>query len=134
MSEARNAGRAKLGVVVKAGRFAESGKAASSHIGALAGSDAVDAAAFRRAGMLCVDTMAGLCDAVEPLALTQPQTGDRLAILTNGGGPRVMVADAVIAHGGRLATLSPTTVSTLDAILPRTWSGGSPGRAALARP
>jgi hypothetical protein len=55
-----------------------------------------------------------------------PQSGDRLAILTNGGGPGVMAADAVIAQGGRLATLSPTTVSTLDAILPRTWSRGNP--------
>jgi acetyltransferase len=126
MSAARNAARAKPVVVVKAGRFAESGRAARSHTGALAGSDAVYDAAFRRAGTLRVDTMAELFDAVETLALTQPQSGDRLAILTNGGGPGVMAADAVIARGGRLATLSPATVSALDGFLPRTWSRGNP--------
>ena len=76
--------------------------------------------------MLRVDTMAELFDAVETLALTQPQSGDRLAILTNGGGPGVMAADALIAQGGRLASLSPATVARLDAILPRTWSRGNP--------
>jgi acetyltransferase len=126
MSAARNAARAKPVIVVKAGRFAESGKAARSHTGALAGSDAVYAAAIRRAGILRVDTLAELFDAVETLALTQPQSGDRLAILTNGGGPGVMAADALIAQGGRLANLSPATVARLDAILPRTWSRGNP--------
>ena len=126
MSAARNAARAKPVVVVKAGRFTESGKAAHSHTGALAGSDAVYAAAFRRAGMLRVDTMTELFGAVETLALTQPQSGDRLAIVTNGGGPGVMAADALIAQGGRLAILSPTTVARLEAILPRTWSRGNP--------
>ena len=62
--------------------------------------------------------LAELFDAVETLALTQPQSGDRLAIVTNGGGPGVMAADALIAQGGRLASLSPTTIAKLDAILP----------------
>ncbi len=126
MSAARNAARTKPVLVVKAGRFAESGRAARSHTGALAGSDAVYAAAFRRAGMLRVDTMAELFDAVETLALTQPQLGDRLAILTNGGGPGVLATDALIAQGGRLASLSPATVAKLETVLPRTWSRGNP--------
>src|SRR5690348_13198053 len=93
MSAARAAARTKPVLVVKAGRFAEGARAASSHTGALAGTDAVYDAAFRRAGMLRVHDMGELFDAVETLALTQPQSGDRLAILTNGGGPGVLATD-----------------------------------------
>jgi acetyltransferase len=126
MSAARAAARAKPVLAVKAGRFAEGARAAQSHTGALAGSDLVYDAAFRRAGMLRVDTMAELFDAVETLALTRPQQGDRLAILTNGGGPGVLATDALIAMGGTLATLAPETIAKLDQVLPRTWSHGNP--------
>ena len=126
MSAARAASRSKPVLAVKVGRFAEGARAAASHTGALAGSFAVYDAAFRRAGMLRVDSMAELFDAVETLALTRPQQGDRLAILTNGGGPGVMATDALIAEGGRLATLSPGTIAKLDQVLPATWSHGNP--------
>ncbi len=126
MSAARAAARAKPVLAVKVGRFAEGARAAHSHTGALAGSDAVYEAAFRRAGMLRVDTMAELFDAVETLALTRPQQGERLAILTNGGGPGVLATDALIALGGKLAELSPETTQKLDAALPKTWSHGNP--------
>src|SRR6516165_8417889 len=126
MSAARAAARNKPVLVVKVGRFAEGARAAASHTGALAGADAVYEAAFRRAGMLRVDTMAELFDAVETLALTRAQQGDRLAILTNGGGPGVLATDAVVARGGRLAALSPETIAQLDRVLPRTWSRGNP--------
>jgi acetyltransferase len=126
MSAARAAARTKPVLVVKTGRFAEGARAARSHTGALAGSDAVYDAAFRRAGMLRVDTMAELFDAVETLALTRPQQGDRLAILTNGGGPGVLATDALIADGGKLAMLSPETIAKLDKLLPPTWSRGNP--------
>ncbi|HEX7968910.1 MAG TPA: bifunctional acetate--CoA ligase family protein/GNAT family N-acetyltransferase [Stellaceae bacterium] len=126
MSAARAAARTKPVLVVKAGRFAEGARAAASHTGALAGADAVYEAAFRRAGMLRVHDMAELFDAVETLALTQPQYGDRLAILTNGGGPGVLATDDLIGMGGALAALSPETVKRLDAVLPRTWSRGNP--------
>ena len=126
MSAARAAARAKPVLAVKVGRFAESARAAASHTGALAGSDAVYDAAFRRAGMLRVDTMAELFDAVETLALTRPQQGERLAILTNGGGPGVLATDALIAAGGRLATLPAKTIAKLDEVLPRTWSRANP--------
>jgi acetyltransferase len=126
MSAARAAARAKPVLAVKVGRFAESARAAASHTGVLAGSDAVYDAAFRRAGMLRVDTMAELFDAVETLALTRPQQGERLAILTNGGGPGVLATDALIAAGGRLAELSPDIVAKLDAVLPRSWSHANP--------
>jgi acetyltransferase len=126
MSAARAAARNKPVLVVKVGRFAEEAETAASYIGALAGTDAVYEAAFRRAGMLRVDTMAELFDAVETLALTRAQQGDRLAILTNGGGPGVLATDALVARGGRLATLSLDTVAQLDRVLPRTWSRGNP--------
>jgi acetyltransferase len=126
MSAARAAARAKPVLAVKVGRSPEAARAARSHTGALAGSDAVYDAAFRRAGMLRVDTMTELFDAVETLALTRTQHGDRLAILTNGGGPGVLATDALVAAGGTLARLAPGTVAKLDRLLPPTWSRGNP--------
>jgi acetyltransferase len=126
MSAARAAARSKPVLAVKVGRFAESARAARSHTGALAGSDAVYDAAFRRAGMLRVFSMAELFDAVETLAQTRPQRGDGLAILTNGGGAGVLATDALVAAGGRLAEIAPDTIARLDKVLPRTWSHGNP--------
>jgi acetyltransferase len=126
MSAARTAARAKPVLAVKVGRFAESARAARSHTGALAGSDAVYEAAFRRAGMLRVASLSELFDAVQTLAMTRPQQGDRLAILTNGGGPGVLATDSVVELGGRLAQLSLETTARLDAVLPKTWSRGNP--------
>jgi len=126
MSAARAASRAKPVLAVKVGRFAESARAARSHTGALAGSDAVYDAAFRRAGMLRVLSMSELFDAAETLALTRPQRGDGLAVLTNGGGAGVLATDALVAAGGKLATICDDTIAKLDKILPRTWSHGNP--------
>jgi acetyltransferase len=126
MSAARAAARNKPVLVVKAGRVAEGAKAAASHTGALAGADDVYDAAIRRAGMLRVFTTEDLFDAVETLARARPRMGDRLAILTNGGGPGVMATDALILGRGRLAALSPETSRRLDTILPPTWSHGNP--------
>ena len=126
MSAARAAARNKPVLVLKAGRTPAGARAASSHTGALAGADAVYDAAFRRAGMLRVGTMAELFAAAETLASTREQIGDRLAILSNGGGAGVLAADALMAAGGRLAQLSPATVTGLDAVLPATWSRGNP--------
>ena len=126
MSAARAAARIKPVVAVKAGRHAEGARAVASHTGALAGSDAVCQAAFDRAGILRVFTLAELFDAVEILALARPTPGDRLAILTNGGGVGVLATDALIDEGGRLATLSEATLAELDRHLPPTWSRGNP--------
>ena len=126
LSAARAASRVKPVVVVKAGRHPEGARAVASHTGALAGSDAVCQAAFDRAGILRVFTLAELFDAVEILALARPPRGDRLAILTNGGGVGVLATDALIDEGGTLASLSEPTLSALDQILPRTWSHGNP--------
>jgi acetyltransferase len=126
MSAGRAAARTKPVVVVKAGRRGAGARAARSHTGALAGSDAVYDAAFRRAGMLRVLQLEELFDAVETLATAPPPRGDRLAIVTNGGGLGVLAADALVEGGGRLSELSPETLARLDAALPPIWSHGNP--------
>ena len=126
MSAARAAARNKPIIVVKAGRAPEGAKAAASHTGALAGTDIVYDAAFRRAGALRVVTMSDLFVAAQTLASAKPLAGERVAILTNGGGPGVLAADAVSIGGGRLAKLSDETMARLDAQLPATWSHANP--------
>ena len=126
MAAAQVASRRKPVLVLKVGRHAEGAKAAHSHTGALAGSDVVYDAAFRRAGMLRLDSMPELFDAIETLDLTFPSSGNRLAIMTNGGGPGVIATDALISAQGSLAELSPSTIERLNAILPTTWSHGDP--------
>ena len=126
MSAARAAARLKPVVVIKAGRHAEAAKAAAPHTGALAGSDAVYDAAFRRAGMLRVRDIDELFDAVATLASPPAHGGDRLAILTNGGGLGVLAVDALMDEAGHLAELDAGAIAKLDAVLPRTWSKANP--------
>lgn len=137
MSAARAAARNKPVIVVKAGRTTASAQAAASHTGAMAGADDVYDAVIRRAGMLRVDTTEELFDAVETLARAGRPLGERLAIVTNGGGAGVMAADALVRAGGTLATLSAQTIAQLDAVLPATWPRANPvdiiGDAPIAR-
>jgi acetyltransferase len=126
LSAAREVALNKPIIVIKAGRSAAAAKAAASHTGSLAGSDEVLEAAFRRCGVLRVNTIGELFNMAEVLA-KQPRTaGPRLTILTNAGGPGVLATDALIAAGGSLATLAPQTVAALDAFLPAHWSHGNP--------
>ncbi len=126
MSAARAAARTKPVIVIKGGRHEEGARAASTHTGALAGTDAVYDAAFRRAGMLRVDTLHELFDAAETLSTSPRVHGERMAILTNGGGPAVLATDALIAGGGTLAEISEATLERLDEALPAGWSRGNP--------
>jgi acetyltransferase len=126
MSAARIAARAKPVVVVKSGRSAAGARAALSHTGALAGSDIVYDAAFRRAGLLRVATIEDLFEAAATLSTGMRIAGDRLTILTNGGGAGVLAVDALEALGGRLAEMSAETRHALDAVLPAMWSRGNP--------
>jgi acetyltransferase len=126
LSAARSVSRTKHVIVVKAGRHEAGARAAASHTGALAGSDAVFDAAFRRAGALRVATIPELFDMSEILALQPPPRGPSLAIVTNAGGPGVMATDALMLSGGELATLSPATLAELDAALPPFWSHANP--------
>src|SRR5918993_1646952 len=126
MSAARAAARAKPVVVIKSGRHVQGARAAATHTGALAGSDAVYEAAFRRAGLLRVFDLDELFAAAETLGRQKPFPGKRLAILTNGGGVGVLAVDRLIDLGGTLAALSPETVAKLDRVLPPTWSRANP--------
>ncbi|MBI5257241.1 MAG: bifunctional acetate--CoA ligase family protein/GNAT family N-acetyltransferase [Burkholderiales bacterium] len=126
MSAARAAARNKPVIVVKSGRSAQGQRAASSHTGALAGSDLVYDAAIRRAGMLRVDTLQELFLAAETLARWRGNTAERLLVLTNGGGAGVMAADAAGLVGIELAELQPDTVARLNEVLPANWSHGNP--------
>ena len=122
MSAARAAARQKPVIVIRSGRTAEAAKAATSHTGALAGHDEVYDAAFRRAGMLRVDELDELFDAVETLAMGVQITGNRLSIITNGGGIGIMATDTLIEEGGKLAPLDDAVIEKLIAVLPPTWS------------
>ncbi|MFO1147613.1 MAG: bifunctional acetate--CoA ligase family protein/GNAT family N-acetyltransferase [Alsobacter sp.] len=126
MSAARAAARTKPVVVVKGGRHRAASHAVFSHTGALAGSDEVFDAAFRRAGLLRVLDLDELFSAVETLSRVGPFHGDRVAILTNGGGLGVLAEDSLVDVGVRLAGLSPPAREALDAIAPPDWSRANP--------
>lgn len=126
LSAARAASRHKPIIVVKSGRSAEGRHAAEKHTGGIIGADSVYEAAFRRAGMLRVQDLTELFAAVETLAHSTPIKGERLAILSNGGGPAVLAVDELITRGGKLSKLSDDTKQKLDIVLPSTWSGANP--------
>ncbi len=126
LSAAREVALAKPIIVIKAGRTEAAAKAAASHTGSLAGSDEVLDAAFRRVGVLRVDSISQLFDMAEVLAKQPRPRGPKLAIVTNAGGPGVLAADALIENQGQLATLSKQTVEQLDAFLPAAWSHSNP--------
>ena len=126
LSAARAAARNKPVIVVKSGRAPEGARAAATHSGVLAGADEVFDAAIRRAGMLRVQNLLDLFVAVEALARGPRFAGDRLLIVSNGGGAGVLAADAAALGGARLAELPATTLARLEAILPPTWSHANP--------
>jgi acetyltransferase len=126
LSAARRAARLKPVIVVKSGRHAGGAHAALSHTGALAGSDAAYNAAFRRSGLLRVKTLDDLFAAAETLARVPRLGGERLAILTNGGGAGVLASDELQDFDGKLAVFDAGTLGSLDRVLPSTWSRGNP--------
>jgi acetyltransferase len=126
LSAAREVALSKPIIVIKAGRTDEAAKAAASHTGSLTGSDEVLHAAFRRAGVLRVDTIAELFDMAEVLSKQPRPKGGRLAIVTNAGGPAVLATDMLINGGGKLAEISPETFKELDHLLPAPWSHNNP--------
>jgi acetyltransferase len=126
MSAARAAARLKPVVVVKSGRMAPGVKAAATHTGALAGSDAVYDAAFRRAGLLRVFDLRELFDCAELLGQSRAPAGKNLTILTNGGGLGILAVDRLAELGGNASPLGGETKAQLDAVLPPTWSKANP--------
>jgi acetyltransferase len=126
LSAAREVALTKPIIAIKVGRSGAAAKAAASHTGALTGSDDVLDTAFRRVGVLRVDTIEDLFGLAELLGKQPRPAGPRLAIVTNGGGPGVLATDAVIECGGKLAELSPSTFGKLNKLLPPHWSRGNP--------
>ncbi len=126
LSAAREVALTKPIIVIKPGRTAQAAKAAASHTGSLTGSDDVLDAAFRRAGVLRVDSISELFEVSEILAKQPRPAGRRLTIVTNAGGPGVIATDALIAGGGELTELSPETMERLNAVLPSVWSHNNP--------
>jgi acetyltransferase len=126
LSAAREVSLSKPIIVIKAGRTAQAAKAAASHTGALTGSDDVLEAAFRRVGVLRVNSIADIFYMSEVLAKQPRPKGNRLCIVTNAGGPGVLATDALINGGGELAELSAETMGELNKILPGAWSHNNP--------
>ncbi|OYW39756.1 MAG: GNAT family N-acetyltransferase [Hydrogenophilales bacterium 12-61-10] len=126
MSALRATSRFKPIVMVKVGRHAAGSKAVQSHTGALVGSDAVFDALVRRAGVVRVNTILQLFASARALSTHIQPGGNRLAIVTNGGGPGVMATDLAVELGVRMAELSPATIEALNAVLPANWSQANP--------
>jgi acetyltransferase len=126
LSAAREVSLTKPIIVIKAGRTAAAAKAAASHTGSLTGSDDVLDAAFRRAGVLRVNSIADIFYMTEVLSKQPRPKGNRLCIVTNAGGPGVLATDALVQGGGALAEISPESMEAYNALLPSSWSHANP--------
>ena len=126
MSAARAFSRNKPIIVLKAGKSQEGAQATLSHTGTLAGNDAAFSAAFHRAGIVRVNTVAQLFHCAQAMAMQPRPEGNRLAILTNAGGPGVLATDFLVQQEGQLARLSADTIQKLNKVLPEDWSKSNP--------
>ncbi len=126
LSAAREVALTKPIIVIKVGRTEAAAKAAASHTGSLTGSDEVLQAAFRRVGVLRVETIAELFHMADLLAKQPRPQGPRLTIVTNAGGPGVLATDMLISSGGKLSEPSAETIAALNSFLPPAWSHNNP--------
>ncbi len=126
MSSLRAAARVKPVILIKVGRHEAGSKAAMSHTASLVGSDDAFDAAVRRAGVVRVQTVTQLFSAAKALSCGFHPSGNRLAIVTNGGGPGVMATDRASDLGLVMASLSDATIARLNEVLPVNWSHGNP--------
>ena len=126
MSAAREVALAKPIIVIKPGRTEGAARAAASHTGSLTGSDEVLESAFRRCGVLRVNTIGEIFSMAEVLSKQPRPKGPHLTILTNAGGPGVLAVDALITSGGKLAEVSPEAMKKFNEILPPQWSHNNP--------
>ena len=118
LSAAREVAIRKPIIVIKSGITEAAARAVASHTGTLAGDDAVLNAAFRRAGVLRVNTIADLFHMAEVLSKQPRPNGPRLAIVTNAGGPGILATDMLVKQGGEIAPLSEESIRRLDQFLP----------------
>ena len=126
MSAIRAAAQFKPVILIKVGRHAVASKAIMSHTASLVGSDDAFAAAVRRAGVVRVQTVTQLFSVAKALSCGFHPNGNRLAIVTNGGGPGVMATDCAADLGLVMANLSENTIEKLNQVLPVTWSHNNP--------
>ena len=122
----REASAAKPVIILKAGRHASGSRAATTHTGAMIGADEVFAAAVERVGAVQVSSLGEMIAAAEILSAEQTGCGDRLAVITNGGGAGVLAADRAGDLGLSLPAPSAATIGQLNAVLPPYWSGANP--------
>jgi acetyl coenzyme A synthetase (ADP forming)-like protein len=123
---ARRVGRTKPIVAVKAGRSNAGSRAAASHTGALASNDVVVDALFRQAGVIRTERLEEMFDVAALLSHQPIPRGNRVAILTNAGGPGILAADACEANGLQLPALSEATRTELRSFLPTAASVNNP--------
>ncbi len=126
LSFAREVALSKPIIVIKVGRSEAASRAAASHTGALTGSDEVLDAAFRRTGVLRVQSLSDLFYMADVLSKQARPRGPKLTILTNAGGPAVLATDALMATGGEIAPLAEDTLQALNSFLSPNWSRNNP--------
>ena len=126
LSAAREVALRKPIIIIKSGITEAGARAVASHTGALTSDDAVLNAAFRRAGVLRVNTIDDLFQMAEVLSKQPRPNGSRLAIVTNAGGPGALATDMLVKEGGEIAQLSEESIRQLDQFLPGHWSRGNP--------
>ncbi len=126
LSGLRAAARMKPVIVLKSARHAEGAHAAATHTGALIGGDDVFDAALERAGVVRVERITQWFSAAQILAHGLHLRGENLLILTNGGGPGVMATDRASDLGLPMAEIAPSTIESLNKVLPAHWSHGNP--------
>lgn len=126
MSAARAISKQKPVAVLKVGRTQEGAQAARSHTGSMTGNDNVYDAAFERAGVIRVDTAVELFHVAKTLDMQKRPQNNRLAVVTNAGGPGVIATDFLIAKDGKLAELSDGSIKKMDKFLPSAWSRSNP--------
>jgi len=126
MSAARAFARTKPIIILKAGKSEAGTQAAMSHTGSLAGNDAAFEAAFKRAGCIRVEKISQLFHCAQSLSMQPRPKGNRLAIVTNAGGPGVICTDYLTTRGGQLAKLPEQAIASMNESLPPYWSHSNP--------
>lgn len=123
---ARRVIRQKPVVAVKSGVTVAGARAVSSHTGSLAGSEQAYQAAFRQAGVLRVTSLEDLFDCARAFGYLPPLKGDRIAVVTNAGGPGILATDALERSGLALARFDPACIHALEEFLPDAASAANP--------
>jgi acyl-CoA synthetase (NDP forming) len=113
-------------IVIKIGGTEESARAVKSHTGALSGSDIIYDAAFRQSGVIRVNDDEELVDVVFALQHASLPKGNRIGILSLGGGPGAMAAEACEREGLKIGRITPSTIAKLNQLLPPRWSHRNP--------